>query len=101
MTPDSTFLIGPEEILEANRRWDRENGNPYHAKKVKPAWNENRLLRRGKLTDKAIKKYMQLGYYSAELREARKELQRKKQARRDKREGNFDVREGRMIFNPW
>ena len=52
---------------------------------------------RGPLTDRKIAKYQKLGYYSAEFREARKELQ----ARKRKRKGNFvESEDGRLVYSP-
>ena len=51
----------------------------------------------GPLTDKKIAKYQKLGYYSAEFKEARKELQ----ARKRKRKGNFvESEDGRLVYSP-
>jgi len=66
---------------------------------IRSAWNIGAMLRRGKLTDRKIAQYEKLGYYSAEFRQARRDLQERKRKRR--REGSFDVTDdGRMIYNP-
>lgn len=65
---------------------------------IRSGWNISTMLRRGPLTDKKIEKYRKLGYYSNEFRQARKDLMKRKQ---EKREGNFRVeKDGRMIYDP-
>lgn len=64
---------------------------------IRSGWNIGRLMQRGKLTDRKIAQYEKAGYYSAEFRKARKDLQ----VRRRRREGGFEISEdGRMIYNP-
>lgn len=59
------------------------------------------MILKGPLTDRAIEKYKKQGYYSKEMRDARKELQARKAAKRMKREGDFLVaNDGRLIFSP-
>lgn len=73
-------------------------GNRPH---IRTSWNSTRFLIRGKLTDKAIEKYREKGWYSQEFRDARRELMQKKQAKRAKRDGSFLITdEGRMIYSP-
>jgi hypothetical protein len=68
---------------------------------IRSGWNEGLMILKGPLTDKAIEKYKKLGYYSKEMRDARRELQARKAAKRMKREGNFLVaNDGRLIFSP-
>lgn len=58
---------------------------------------------RGPLTDKQIERYRKMGFYSAEFKQARKELQDMRKRRRDerRRDGNFvKDGEGRMIYAP-
>ena len=64
---------------------------------VRSGWNVTAMLIRGRLTDKKIAAYERRGWYSAEYRSARRELMEKKKVRR---EGNFSLREGRMIYSP-
>jgi len=55
-----------------------------------------------KLTDKRIEFYRKHGYYSAEIRQARRELWEMRERRRDaKRVGNFLQSEsGSLIYSP-
>lgn len=96
-------LIALPDVPASNDRHDREHGNPYefNETRIRSGWNEHHMARRAKLTDKKIKHYQDLGYYSADFKEARRELWEKKAARRAaKRDGNFDLVEGRMIYRP-
>jgi len=52
---------------------------------------------RGKLTDRKIEQYIKEGYYTAEFKEERKKLMDRKRARR---QGNFNLVDDRMIYNP-
>lgn len=63
-------------------------------------WNVGKLVRGAKLTDKRISFYAKRGWYSAEFRNARRELMRGKQARQSKREGSFLNDGGRLIYSP-
>lgn len=66
-----------------------------------PRWPDNAVG--GNLTDKQIERYRQQGYYSAEFRDARRELMHRKKARRDiaaQRSGNFVIIDGRTIYSP-
>lgn len=86
-------------IQEANERHDREHPNFDWSSQIKSAWNETRLSRRKPLTDKKIQKYIEQGYYSAEYRKARKELQVRKA--KAKRVGNFIESEpGKFVYAP-
>jgi hypothetical protein len=68
---------------------------------VRSTWRPEHLLMRGPLTDRKIEQYRAAGWYSSELREARRELQAKREAKRQRREGNFLVgADGRLIFCP-
>lgn len=51
----------------------------------------------GKLTDQKIERYRRDGWYSEGFRQARREFQAKRKA---KREGNFVSNEGRLIYSP-
>lgn len=56
---------------------------------------------KGKLTDKAIERYREKGWYAPEFREARRELMKNKQAKREKRSGNFLIRQdGSRVYSP-
>ncbi len=63
---------------------------------MRSGWNEAMLLRGRKLTDADIRRYERKGWYSEELRQARRDLQPK----RTKRSGNFLERDGKLIFAP-
>ena len=64
----------------------------------KPQWRSWGFLRRGILTDKQIEKYQREGYYSAEFKLARKQLQSRQKRSRT---GNFILDDdGRMIYSP-
>jgi hypothetical protein len=75
---------------------------------IRSSWNESLMILKGPLTDRAIDRYKAQGWYSDEMRAARKERQAKKAEQRqraaarrgEKRGGNFIVREGRMIYSP-
>lgn len=64
---------------------------------IRPGWNVNQLCRGRRLTNRRIAHYARLGWYSAEFRQARRELAERKQTMR---EGNFVHTEGRLIFSP-
>lgn len=100
MSDDSSFQL--PDVAGSNARHDREHGDyrDYNDTRIRSAWNEARLMRRRPLTDKQIRKYEALGYYSSEFRDARRALQDRKSASRARREGNFDLVDGRMIYNP-
>lgn len=70
--------------------------HPNHGR-IKSGWNESLFLFKGKLTDKAIAKYQAQGYYDQDLKDARAKLRKMRKARRD---GNFDMVDGRMIYRP-
>jgi hypothetical protein len=71
---------------------------------IRSAWNESLMILKGPLTDRAIDRYQRQGWYSAEMKQARKERQEKKEARRaraQKREGAFLVmNDGRKVYSP-
>jgi hypothetical protein len=70
----------------------------HNLTKIRPSWNETRLLIGKPLTDRKIDRYQKLGYYSDELRQRRSEFQAKK---RLKRRGNFiESTSGSLIYNP-
>lgn len=52
---------------------------------IKSTWNEIKLLMRGPLTDKRIEQYRKAGWYSAELKEARRERNAKRMVKREMR----------------
>jgi hypothetical protein len=55
------------------------------------------------LTDKVIKKYQDLGWYSADQKNARRERAEKRtkeQLRRTNKSGNFHLVDGRLIYSP-
>jgi len=67
--------------------------------RIRPSWNCEAMLVRGRLSDKKIEQYRKRGFYSAEWQKARKEYWERKEARR--RSGNFDqTTDGRLIYNP-
>jgi hypothetical protein len=68
---------------------------------IRSSWNTVRMLMRGPLTDRKIEQYEKRGYYSAEFREARREMWQRQQAKRMRRDGNFLLREdGSRIYAP-
>lgn len=99
---DPTEILALPDIAASNARHDREHGDfrDFNETRVPCAWNPARLSRRAKLTDKKIEQYQEQGYYSADFREARRQLWEKKAAKRIKRDGNFDIVDGRMIYRP-
>lgn len=98
MTTDTEFSI--PDVTASNLRHDAEHGNPHELARIRCAWLESHLMRRGKLTDRKIAQYERKGFYSVEYRTARRELQERK-AKKRARNGSFDVAEdGRLIYNP-
>jgi len=95
-------FVPPEELRAANLKHDLEHGDvgEYSSQRIRSAWSEGRLIGRGPLTDKKIAKYDKAGWFSAEFKEARKRLMVKKQSARARRDGNFDIVDGRMIYRP-
>lgn len=89
----------PEQVAEVVGTCPQESNSTCP---IRPAWNEGRLMRRRALTDRKIAKYESLGYYSAEYRQARRDLQARKRAgAASRRSGNFDVADdGRLIYRP-
>jgi hypothetical protein len=67
---------------------------------IRPSWNPEALLIKGELTDTKIEPYRKAGFYSAELKAARREVQARKQAERDRANPNFIKRDGRLILQP-
>lgn len=67
---------------------------------IRPSWNVTRMILRKRLTDRKIAQYEREGYYSPEIKAARRELWAKRAAKRAQRDGNFIVSEGRPIFSP-
>lgn len=91
--------ISNEELMAANRRHDEEMrrmGLTFDCR-VRSAWNESALIKGKILTDKKILKYENLGFYSAEYRQLRKD---KMAARKMKRRGNFVELDGAWIYCP-
>lgn len=94
-------LITPESIEAANRRHDLQHGDPqqFNQSRTRSGWNTDQMSIKGELTDRAIKRYSEAGYYSDELKKARELYQAKKRGNR-RREGNFDIVEGRLVYRP-
>lgn len=69
---------------------------------VRSAWNAEKLLRRGKLTDAQIARYERKGWYDPDFKEARRAMMARRKARRDEgqREGNYVRRDGRLVYSP-
>lgn len=67
---------------------------------MRSTWNAERLLLGKLLTDARIEYYRARGWYSAELREMRRERNRKRMERQALREGNFLKQDGRLIYSP-
>lgn len=87
------------DILQSNQKHDREHGNPfeYQMTRTRSAWNTSKMAVRKKLTDKQIDKYAASGHYSQELKDARKQIAA---SRKRKRDGNFNLEDGRLIYVP-
>lgn len=87
--------VDPDELRAANARHDAElvamGIDPHCPARVRSAWNAAAMAKRGALTDAQIFKYEQAGYYSAEYKAARKALM-------DKKNPNFESRDGRLIY---
>lgn len=67
------------------------------------AWNPQKILMRGRLTDKKIQSYESRGFYAADFRAARREMWDRRKVKREeaaKRSGNFLEVDGRLIYNP-
>ena len=74
--------------------------SPSHYR-MRSGWNPAVFIMRGPLTDKKIASYERRGFYSPELREARRQLRDKKnrQILSPKRDGNFmTMPDGRLIY---
>lgn len=67
---------------------------------IRSGWNDSIFLFNGPLTDRRIEEYRKRGYYDPAFREARKEAWARKEARRTRRDGNFDLIDGRMVYRP-
>jgi hypothetical protein len=72
---------------------------------IRSAWNESLLILKGPLTDRAIAGYQRRGWYSREMKEARKARAAEKAARRQRaqqrREGNFLIgKAGQAVYSP-
>ncbi len=101
MTEPTTFSL--PDVAQSNDRHDQEHGDPYdfNENRVPSGWNEAKLMRRAPLTDRKIAEYEKRGYYSQEYRQARRDLQQRKEAKRMQRQGNFDISsDGRLIYRP-
>ena len=84
-------------VAKANFEHDR--AHPTNWQPIRAGFRSDVLIRRGKLTDQKIARYEKLGYYSADFRQARRELWNRRAAKR--RSGNFDLTDdGRMIYRP-
>ena len=68
--------------------------------RLRSGWPESGLLMLGPLTDKRIAEYQKRGFYSAEFREQRRELAARRSKKRERREGNWVERDGRMVYSP-
>lgn len=62
------------------------------------AWE--RAFRGPLLTDKRLRRYELLGFYTPEARVARSEVRQAKAKQRQQRHGNFVETGGRLIFRP-
>lgn len=91
----------PDEILaEANARHDAVVPPELHHIRLRSKWFDTVV---GKLlSDKRIRKYERMGFYTAEFKRQRKEVAARRQARnRSAREGNFvKADDGRLIYSP-
>lgn len=91
--------LDPDVLKAANDRHDAEMRRMGMdiTSRVRPAWNESKLIVRGKLSDGKIDKYAKKGYYSTEFREQRRASMAKKAL---KRKGNFVETDGRWVYCP-
>lgn len=94
-----------QEILEANKRHDSERHSICMDTKVPLRSRSYNNVVGQPLSDKAIDKYASKGYYSEGFREARRELwamrAAKKEARNQRRDGNFLIfKDGRKVYSP-
>ena len=98
----SEWIGSDIDIAEANRRHDQEHGpvRDFADSRIRSAWNGSMLTRGKRLTDSVITKRAKQGWYSEELKTLRRERWQKRIAKAAKREGNFELREGRMIYKP-
>lgn len=89
------------EIAQANLIHDMQHGDPieYQLQRVPCSFKEQKLILRGPLTDRKIKSYAKQGYFTQEFNDQRKEYWAKKRGQR-RREGNFDIVEGRLVYRP-
>jgi hypothetical protein len=71
---------------------------------IRSGWNESLMILKGPLTDRAIARYQKLGWYSEEMRAARRKRQDEKAAKRKarmKRVGNFLIDAlGNQVYSP-
>lgn len=93
-------LIDPHELAEANARCDAEMAEQGRrvTDRIKCAWKQP--TSNGPLTDRKIERYREQGYYSAEFREARRQHWESKAKKQRKRDGNFTIDGGRLIYTP-
>ena len=68
--------------------------------RIRSGWSTMTAIRGKQLTDARIAYYQRRGWYSAEVRDARAQLQKRKADRVAKREGPFALVDGRMIYSP-
>lgn len=76
------------------------NSFKFDQPRLRSSWSTSIGLFKGPLTDRKIAKYQAQGYYSAELKAARRDFAAKKAARQSSRDGSFIKIEGRLIYNP-
>jgi hypothetical protein len=90
-------FIDPKELRDTNAKHDAElrrmGIDVENPGRVGSAWNAQRLIVKGKLTDKQVEDYANKGFYGEDFKAARRELWKK-------RSDNFREVGGRMIFNP-
>jgi len=100
MKDNTASTLGLPDVKAANARHDAEHGDPYRFQetRVRCGWNEAGFARGEKLTDKQVEKYEAAGYYSADLKAARRELADKRAKKRAERDGNFDAVDGRLVY---
>lgn len=103
-------MLTEKEILEANRTHDMAHHTVCMdpSVKVKSRWlSENAVT--GRLTDKLIVRYQKAGFFSEEMKAARKKFRDGRAAKRrlklslvdpEPRSGNFTEIDGRLIYCP-
>ncbi len=71
--------VSENDIREANQRFDAQHPEFLRCRsRMASGWKEHRLLMGGTLTDKQVARYAAMGYYSTDLKAARRAYQQRK-----------------------